>query len=150
MTYYEFIKDVSLWLSGTTISGSTQTLFIKECLVDEIELSEIDYSPDFRIYITPLPITIDNDNRATYSCQVYIVSDIGLSPMIPDSGETITRRFVEYNNCVNFFQAFIQQIPSDGVPDFTYPITGTFVQLWDMKYDGIYFDLSMTTGVDCI
>jgi hypothetical protein len=143
MTYIQFIDFLKGWISGTTISGSTSDVFIKSCLVDEIEISELDYEWDFRVYITPQPIEIMEQNRAKYTVGIYIVGAIGLSPMLG-------QRFQTYSDCIRFFEAFVQQIPDTIGYGIQFPMVAEPVLLWDQSVDGLLWTVSMITGIDCI
>lgn len=143
MNYSDFITYVTTALSGTTVGGSTKSLYIKHCLQDEIELETLSQRYDFYIYLTPMPTTILNENQVQYQIQVYVTTGVGLAPMV-GSGP-ISDRFVGYTNVLNFFQAFIQQIDQCD-----FPIVGTPILLWDNNVDGFYFDLTITTSNECV
>jgi hypothetical protein len=146
MTYSAFITFVHTSLTNTLVNGFTKNLYIKHCLTDEIELETLNQVYDFLIYVTPMPTEFLNENSVKYNVQIYIVSGVGLSPMVvPNSGTIISSRFSTYSNIQNFFEAFVQQITMA-----EFPITGTPILLWDNNVDGYYFDFSIITGVDCI
>jgi len=146
MTYEDFIQYVKNWLSGTT-----QLVYIKECLQDEVELpiNEAGIQQFPAAFITPLPFTIDDPNRNTYACRIYIAGDVGLSPIINPAGTTMSKRFKTYSMLISIFQKFIQTIPDD-FNGIQYPIVATPVMLWDSNNDGLYFDITYVAGVDCL
>jgi len=143
MKYTEFINYLTTWLSGTTIGGSTKNVFIKTCLIDEIELSELDYDYDFRVYITPQPVEILEQNRIKYTVGIYTVGRIGLSPM---TGQ----RFLTYSNCLEFFEGFVQQIPDTTGAGIQFPLVAEPILLWDQNVDGLLWTVSLISGLDCI
>lgn len=145
MTYLEFVSNVKLWLSGTT-----DILYIKELLEDEIELpineSGINQFP--AAFLTPIPITIDENNMATYGIRVCLAGDVGLSPIMNPPLQTMSKRYITYSSLVTIFHKFIQQIPNN-FNGIQFPITGNPIVLWDSQVDGLYFDVNFKTGVEC-
>ena len=146
MTYIEFIQYIKTWLGDTG-----DLAYIKEILEDEIELpineSGINQFP--AAFVTPLPFTIDGNNRATYSCRIYLAGDVGLSPIIKPGLQTSSQRFLTYTSLIDIFHKFVQGIP-DEFNGMLYPITCNPVLLWDSNVDGIYFDINFMSGVDCL
>jgi hypothetical protein len=146
MTYQEFITNIKTWLTNT---GSL--VYIKECLEDEIELpiDENGIQTYPASYITPLPFSIDDDNRVNYSCRIYLAGEVGLSPILNPPLQVISTRFINYSNLTTIFMKFVQNIP-DSVNGIQFPITANPIILWDSAVDGLYFDVNLITGVDCI
>jgi hypothetical protein len=145
MTYNTFIENIKTWLSGTT-----DLVWVKDQLEDEIELpineSGIHCFP--AAFIVPLPFTIDAQNRVTFSCRVYLADEVGRSPVLVYSGTTSKRTYV-YSELIDIFLKFIQHIP-DSVNGIQYPITVTPILLWDSNVDGLYFDINLITTTDCV
>lgn len=152
MRYLDFLRELETGLKDTKVDGQTLDWWSEICLEDEIELKTGTTFP--AIFIVPIPFDIIEDMRALYTAKVYLVDNITRAPNykpgsgIVGSGDYITNRISIYNKMVTYAQAFLQQSGVEIFPE--YPITIEPIVRWDNNVDGIYFNYTINTNVECL
>lgn len=141
MTYKQFLQDLQTDILAATLSGVTLSWYSEICLEDEIELkTEATTYP--AIFIVPIPFDIIDDNRATYSAKVYMVDNVGRAPNYG------LKRIDIFNKMISYAQAYVQQL--DDYTFLQFPLTINPIVKWDANIDGIYFEITFNSNVECL
>lgn len=140
MKYLQFLQDIQTDIKATTVSGVTLNWYSEICLEDEIELKTGTTYP--AIFLVPIPFDIIEDNRTGYSVKVYMVDNVTRSPNYN------LARIIIYDKMVTYCQAYFQQ--ADEYTFVNFPITINPIVKWDANVDGIYFELTVNSNVECL
>jgi hypothetical protein len=144
VTYKNFLDTIYSGLTYLTTTGLTDVIYIKYELEDMMELDPQSYPGSTQsgksVWITPIPMSIDSETTITYATRIYVAQQIK---------EDSTDRFDAFSSCVQLVKMLVQWLP-DNINGLIYPVSVTPVLLFDATVDGLYFDLSIKFGLECL
>lgn len=144
MTYLNYLNTIYSGLTYLTLTGLTDVIYIKYELADLMELDPQSYPGSTQsgksVWITPIPMSIDSDNLITYNARIYVAQQIS---------ESMSDRFTAFSSCIQLVKMLVEYLNTifSGI---TYPINITPVLLFDAQVDGLFFDISLRSNIECL